>query len=307
MPHIIVVRPTGIVYAITGGRDMSPDKLRALFNGDKVSFYPKATERILFDPAAAVGRSSILYQSVLTKWRGENQMSITSLVGKLKYLRDSTGMNVSMVPLKWLYGLAYLGYSDWSEPSDSLYDEVYKDLVIEVQDKSNFEFDYVHDVGKGTFNYSLHVPPSQVTLSYVMGIMQNDLKNTFGYDVSIEMREMPVWNLIAYPGAAAKLKTKGGEPYFSSQKELGVGAGFTAKNISVDKVLRLVMYYFANGQPPHFNETGIKHNIDIKMDVIMTDWNAVKAALNANGLALIKGTRLMKVLVIRDPPTDSMN
>ena len=47
------------------------------------------------------------------------------------------------------------------------------------------------------------------------------------------------------------------------------------------------------------NETGIQGNIDITMDALLTDRNQVIRELRKNGLDLVKGTRVMKVLVIR--------
>src|SRR5260221_7153547 len=41
MPHIIIVDPSGVVRYITGGRNITAEKIRYLVNGKEVSIYPK--------------------------------------------------------------------------------------------------------------------------------------------------------------------------------------------------------------------------------------------------------------------------
>ncbi len=80
----------------------------------------------------------------------------------------------------------------------------------------------------------------------------------------------------------------------------GGAAGFTMKNITVDQLLGLVMNYIGKGQPPFFNKTNILAHIDIEMNADMTIWQTVIKELQKNGLDLVKGTKQMKVVVVKD-------
>lgn len=299
-PHVIIVDPDGIVKAITDGRDMTMEKMQQLIDGEKVTFF--SNERLKkFNLENAADK--VIYNSLLTKWNGETQYSYTDLRTEIKYIKD-VGLKKTMVPLHWLYNYAYMGVTVWDSPTDSLYGKVYPYPLLEVKDSSLFQYDYNNDVGKGTYSYHLKVPASKVTLFYIMQIMQQDLKNVFGYDVVIETREMPVWKLVATPNAQTKLKTKGGKPYYDDGgNSSGGAAGFALTNLPVQSLLDGVMHYIGMGAAPYFDETGITTNIDITIDALLTSWQEVIKALQKNGLDLVAGKKRMKVLIIRDPPS----
>ena len=48
------------------------------------------------------------------------------------------------------------------------------------------------------------------------------------------------------------------------------------------------------------DETGIIENIDIELDAILTDFEALKKELEKHGLLLEQKTKAMKVIVIKD-------
>jgi hypothetical protein len=77
------------------------------------------------------------------------------------------------------------------------------------------------------------------------------------------------------------------------------------KKGSISGFFCLVLIVGAMAQLPEVGKP--MPDFTLPMDAIMTDWKEVRAALNANGLDLVKGTRLMKVLIIRDPPNESIN
>jgi len=128
-----------------------------------------------------------------------------------------------------------------------------------------------------------------------MQTMQTELETIFGYTAKIEMRPMPVWRLIALPGAAAKLATKGGIPQSS-----GDAVGFKMSNINPKSLLDFVTRYLQVDMVPFFDETGIKDNIDITVDALMTDPADIRRALNDYNLDLILDKKEMLVIVIKD-------
>ena len=301
-PHIVIVNPNGIVYSITAGHDITNEKIENLIKGKDVSFEPKDVEKPFFEGrSVSVTDENVVYRSVLTHWAGEEQHG-----GEAAYQfveGNSRRFQVAMAPLIWLYKIAWLGKSGWL-PTDKFYSTIYPFPVFAIADRSVFNFDFIK--GTGLYNYDVKFSftanmDTKVAEKKVMSSLQKDLQTSFGISAAIEKRRMPVWKLIAKPGTAAKLKSKGGPPGFVNDitGDGGVG-GFEFKNYPVSALLGCINRYHFSDEPPFFDETGITGKIDFKMDALMTDLEQVKKELQKNGLDLVKGEKEMKVLVIRD-------
>ena len=303
VPHIYIIDPEGVLRFITGGRDMTSEKIQQLIEGKEVSFYSKDIDldRPDFDVAAITGKNKLLYSSTLTEWNGEKQNTgyPVDIFVKVPELWKE-GWKVSMAPLFELYNYAYLGRGFWLPYDTLFYENVYAFPVLEVKDSSFFQFDYNFNVGKHTYNYCLKLPDAKINVDYIKTEMQRSLKSVFGYDISIENRQMPVWKLIANPGAKEKLQTKSKDkPFFSGGNSI---TGFTVKNYPVKRFLSLVTASLSNNERLAFvNETGITSNIDFTIDTDMTSYDSIRTVLQKNGLDLVKGEKEMKVIVIRDP------
>lgn len=300
MPHIIIIDPQGTVKFITDGRDMTTEKLQDLIDGKAVSFYRKDIDRPDFDVSMNDTKTyldSLSYQSVFREWNGESQFAYFDIKS---YLKDNlhSGFRASMLPLYAFYLYAYTGQWKFLR-ADSLYSKIYPKPLLQMADTSLFVFDYTYNLGKGTYNYSLSTSKMNGNVSDIMKIMQQDLKEKFGYNVWFEEREMPVWKLVAKEGAWSKLKSKGGESKFSGMKS-SMTLGFTLKNYPTEELLALVMAYIHSDDVPCFDVTGFKGNIDITVDALMTDITEIRKSLNKYNLDLVKSTRLMTVLVIGD-------
>ncbi len=102
--------------------------------------------------------------------------------------------------------------------------------------------------------------------------------------------------------AANHLKTKGGQAFIHN----GKAEGLTLTNQPVSALADFIL-----AQSEVFrtaiviDDTGIKGNIDIKLDCNLTDYVDIVRALRENGLDLVKGEKEMKVLVIRDKQPDT--
>jgi hypothetical protein len=306
MPYIIIIDPDGIVRAITDGRDMTQEKIQDLIDRKNVEFFPAQLDRPLFnvDDVSSI-KDKIIYQTVITKWNGESQIMPVRLGGNFGGIRDLGAyakLEVTAASLEWLYKLAYTGYGSWQLTTDSLYGKFQTKAMLEVKDPSLFKYNYTSLTDGGLYNYILVVPSSLSSVSSVMGIMQQDLKKIFKFEVSIETRKSHVWLLVRTSSTqeVLNLKTKGGEPFFSSQDASGGAAGFTLRNQPVNFLLALIARYIYINEIPFLDETGIEGNIDITVDALMTDINDIKKALQKSGLDLVKGEKEMKVLIIRD-------
>ena len=128
-----------------------------------------------------------------------------------------------------------------------------------------------------------------------MEVLQRELHNWFNYEIKLEIRKMPYWKLIASEKAKINLPTKVHKSFYQGIPHVG----FKAKNYPLKN---LIVQLWANnqGEPPFIDETGIKGNIDISLDCVLTNLDDVKKALGKYGLNLIKGEKDMKVIVIRD-------
>jgi thiol-disulfide isomerase/thioredoxin len=303
MPHIIIVNPAGLVYSITGGRDLSEEKIQDMIDGKEVSFFPKNNSSVDFDANKVSGNISysandLLYRSVLMKWNGETQYGgydIDRYINEKKYLRE--GYNFAMVPLYALYNYAYIGRWQWDFEHASLYGKVYPKPLLQVKDSSLFQFDYNNDVGKGTYNYNLTIPASEVSKDRIMKLMQEDLKRVFKFNVSLETRKLPVLKLVADYSAVKALQSKGGKEYYSPGTHI---AGYTFINVPVRYLVGSLGFYLSDHNTPLIDETGITGNIDFKIEADMTNLEEIRMALRKQGLDLIWSEKEMKVLVISD-------
>ncbi|MEQ1586215.1 MAG: TlpA disulfide reductase family protein [Cyclobacteriaceae bacterium] len=311
LPHIIVVNPEGIVYAITSGRDMDNNKIKQLLSGKDVSFYIKDQFQKKFEPAINPANEEIppdklLLFSMLTAWNGEKQNSGFEIDRWVKFPERSLvkGYSFAMVPLYALYNYAFFGQWDW-HPDSPLYNTTYPFPVLELADTSRFIFDYNYQVGKGTYNYILKIPPTEVSKARILSLMQQDLKRAFGYDARIETRSMPVWKLIANPGAAEKLITKG-DPMFISPGTHA--AGYTFKNVPGFYLIGGIKQYLKESLRELFiDDTGISSNIDFSIDADMTNLHDIRKELKKQGLDLVRGHKDLRVIVISDPVSAKIN
>lgn len=307
MPYIVIVDPQGIVRFITGGRDLTSEKIKDLLQGKKVNFYPKEMDRPKFDPSETTVKEKVdtlsgnlLYRSILKKWSGERQGTI-GIINWVKWPKKylAEGYGITMVPLYVLYNYAYIGESDWNPTDSTFFGKYYTKPILEIRDTSLFQYDFTSEVGKGTYNYNLTIPPGEVSQSTIMALMQRDLKTVFKYDVSVETRNMPVWKLVAKPGATDKFKTKGGDRFTSPGTHI---TGYTIRNWPPSYLIGCLCFYLKERHrgDVFVDETGVSGNIDFTFEADMTDINDIRKNLHKQGLDLVRGTKELKVIVIRD-------
>jgi hypothetical protein len=295
VPHIIVIDPKGIVTAITTGIDMTEEKLASMLAGHAVSFSPKDA-----DPLKGKKRFSDAprsYSSKISLWNGEGKLfvPINFYVGNY----EEPGYRMMQAPLELLYKVAYTGTWYWHY-TDSMYSEIYPRVVLEVA--ANSKLRKLMKDSTALFNYELAVPDSLNTKEKILSIMQVELKNVFGVNACLETREMPVWRVIALPGAAKMLKAKGDKTgaAYNMQGDGGAG-GISYKNWPLSVAMESIVRYMDPFGIPLVDDTGITGNVDITLDAVLTDHSQVKSALKKSKLDIVPSTKKMLVLVIRDP------
>lgn len=309
-PHLIIIGPDGVVKGVTN--DLNVDQLKEFIAGGhpklRRSYHTQNFEdprdrKVIFDekaPFMVDGNGSdcdtcYLFRSVFSKWQPDQKQYSPSVMDRNLYDPTYRGGRFQALgeTLADLYLFAYFGTDGWGA-LDTMYGKYYKEPVLLVRDSSLFEPWTDGYEARNMFCYSVTIPPAHDSRLRMMEVMQNDLKSYFGFQVSIEERMFPCYRLVvANPDAAKKLATTGGP---SVVKDVIRGVRVTMHNQEVQRLIR-----FVAGQARGFvlNETGISGNIDFTLDYI--DFDEMMRGLHAYGLDLIKGEKMMKCLVIRDP------
>jgi thiol-disulfide isomerase/thioredoxin len=183
--------------------------------------------------------------------------------------------------------------------------------VLEVKDESPFYAQ--RGMSAGRYNYSLKVQIGQpVSAAYLQEIMQRDLQNYFGYSVSVEDRLMPYWRLITIDTALVRLKLLTKAPPGSEFGPPALNPPFVYTNGTMRDIISCLAHTYGYGpydygklplsEPaPFIDETGIKGNIDFECCDRGWRFDDYKKYLNSLGLDVVKGKKIMKVVVIRDP------
>jgi hypothetical protein len=304
IPYNIIIDPEGIVRFITDDLDISIENFRKLIAGEPVSFYDKRQEenRPPFDPFRLNSEEetkNLLYHKILVPYNGENIRTSSPDIfwwDDQPESRKQDGYRFIGAPLFFIYNHAYRGKSYW-HVTDKGYGWEYMMPIIETKDPSLFQFDRT----RGLYNYSLLLPPDKMTPEHMMKAMQEDLVTNFGVYGILETRSMPVWKLIAKPGAIDKLKTKGEKKFVSPGNHM---FGFTVKNIPPEFLISVIsvalMPQYLDPFIPFIDETGLTQNFDLMMNTDMSNLDCVRYELKKIGLDLVQGTKEMRVLVLRD-------
>ena len=297
VPHIYIIDQRGILRYITNGSDMTIRKIQSLLDGESVTFEPKTGEG---DWRSTSGKnilnneiplSRMPYVAVLTEWAGEKPLlgfefdRYASLPDQ--YHRE--GWTITKASLKVLYAYGYFGRAYWIARDTTFYGKVWHEPILDVHDPLPFLKDY---------NCYIKLPMGKNDLENMERTLQQTLEMAFGYHVSLEVREFPVWKLVAKPGAKEKLRSKGGQPRFEGHHPI---LGVAVRNYSTKDFLRLVTSSISHAEDLVFlDETNIEFGIDVAVETDMTDLFCIRQSLRDYGLDLVRETKPMQVLVIRD-------
>lgn len=304
VPHVIVIDPDAKVYAVTYGEFLSKENIRSLV-ANEGSFFKK--KRSTHEPSQSGSaeqwkywinpdeQRDFEYRSIFSEYNNERIMRAYHVD---RYVNQGL-VQATGITLYDLYNLAYFGKSRWHR-YDPMYLDHWSTPVLEIDEPLQFESNYSD--GTGYYNYSATVPYEKSSRDRLMEVMQGDLKNYFGYDVSFETRLMPYWRFTATEKARKNLRSTSE----NLEDERGP-TGLNCKRISIGLVLSLVEEYNADEGIPFIDETNIKFLIDIELNAVMTDLPQMIKELKKQGLILEKSKKEMKVLVIRDSEPEMNN
>lgn len=295
VPGVVIIDPEGVVKAVT--YSITPEKVSDLLNGKPVYFEYKpnlheaneidSINKNTLRPGKMI--EEILSGSYISKWEHKTQKR--SIVLSIENNLKEGYFSVTGASLIDLYKYAYIGrYSWWND--DSLNFTMSQHPLFELSDPGPFDINF--DTGKGGYNYYLRTPVEIASVSYFQQVMKRDLKQFFGYEISFESRDVLCYRLTASEDAKRKLATKNGQRKYHHD--------FASLQLINVPVKSLVSYIQSNTVQdyPIIDNTGIASNIDISLEVMLTDLNDVKRELGRYGLKLEKGTTKMTMMVFRN-------
>lgn len=303
VPKIFIIDPFGTVRAITNGVGMDIEKIQKLLDGENPSFFPAgqkafdANKLLLIDGNGGTDRG-FLYRSILVDFKPGDRMWAPGEIKPMFHHNGDAMFQVTGVPVSWLYQYAYLGSigsNKWSRAADPLHGKVYPKPILQLKDTSLFNVDHESMKGIYSYSYSASLSSQKITKEHIMAVMQNDLKNYFGFEAKIEVREMPCMELVATLDAKRNLVSEG-----KLTQRLYEPFGISYRNQPIGELLNIIGDSHPYPFFPIINKTGINGNIDIDIEAELGDFEELKKVLNKKGLSLINGKQKMYVLVIKD-------
>jgi thiol-disulfide isomerase/thioredoxin len=307
-PHIIIIDDKGTVQAVTNIIDNSA--IHQFLNGQHpvlpFTYYAQrkdgpdineyripfeANKPYMINDNGAKSNDSFLFRSVLSKYDQTKQHYYTPVTIDVHSIVPSypKGMfQVLAVDLKQLYLYAYFGADSWRTRDTLMYGKYSNVPLLEFKDSSLFQY---FSMGN-RFCYSLILPPEKGSKENLQLAMQRDLKTYFGYEVSIEKRNIHCWRLLATKKASDMMQAR-------DTMQLGEAIpGVVEKlhNIPMSELVQRIVNFIG---AVVIDETRIIGNVNFTLNHM--DLDDIKKSLRSSGLDLVQSVKEMKVLVIRDP------
>lgn len=295
------IDPKGTVQASTGIDGVTEVNIQKFLNREKIHYASREDGDIQFDKSKPLliggnggNDTAFISRSVIAPWDPTSGIEQPAGFGYGKF--RARGLS-----LKQLYHYAYFGvpYFTNTANGDSMYAEVSNRFILETKDSALF----IEALNGGKkFSVEIDLPDHSDGKQY-MQACQMLLENTFHLQASIEIREMQCWILVATEKARQHLRTKSTRPmkdiYDKTRYDRWGADGIAFKNL-LPKSIVTSIYAFHQQEPNFFDGTGINYPIDFSMETIMTSLQDIRRALQEQGLDLVKGTRMLKTIVIRD-------
>lgn len=296
VPHVIVVNPEGIVYAITSTTDITSEKLTELVANRKPVMYNKLGNKRavdIFKPFYINGNvdedQAFEFRSIFGKWSPQTEVNVYMDFDRFV---DTGYFAAAGARLDWLYKFAFFGRNIWN-PKHPLYGEAYQNIVLEMKDTSEFVRDFA--TGKGYFNYQLTVPRDKAEKAYMMDIMKKDLKTYFGYDAEVESRPVPCWYVSVIDSCLENVRSR----YKTRQTITSSYSEWEARHVKISSIIYMLDFFYPNDV--FIDREGLDDlRLDIHIKAVLNDFKALKNELERNGIELKKGYKMMKVLRLSD-------
>lgn len=311
VPTIIWLTRDGIVQAVT--YQIDEREVRKLIRGENFSLpdtSPEGKQRsaALFDHRKPLLEANgagmeVLQHSVLTRWQPGIPRTVIGASWQGEHpMEGLERLQLIGCTLSELYRIAYAGRSYAYRPPDTARYGKWQYLpLLELADPSPFT-----DIkfGRNQYCYSQILPPGKRTPETMMEVMQQDLKLSFGYEVSIETRNMPYYRLVVIDS----LKIRKAVSHARNSRYHTVLGGKLSNTTLASLISRIdhATGTSWNNNLPILDETGIDYPIEITVEGITTSLEDTARGLRNSGFDLVRGEKNFKVLVIRDSLTNKL-
>lgn len=299
LPHYVWIGADGIVKAITGPEDITPDNIEKIINNKALALAVKKDLTIPFDHNKLLlvngnggdGRQ-LIYHSVLSGYT--EGLSSGFQVKKADQLHVNR-LTFTNTPILWLYKHAYGdGYTTFFqqnrvsvEVSDP--NELYSDL------HGKPYADWLSKPGHG-FCYELSIPQNLVDQFYPT--MKKNLELLFPqYIAGVERRKVKTMALVKLKGADL-IKT-----YHPDAKVIEEfdPFGFKIQNSTIQTLIsRMQLQYQQFSKLPFTDQTGYTGRIDLSISANLTSIPDMNSALKPYHLQWIEKMVEQNILVIKD-------
>ncbi|MDD2791790.1 MAG: redoxin domain-containing protein [Sediminibacterium sp.] len=315
VPHLVWIDRAGIIKGITISNELTRDNLE-LFLRDGIiqrdSTFLKAAQNSYDNkrPLLLYGNggedSNFAMRSLFSVWKPGMPLGSPSGVFDVvwkSYCRQQGIEPPAMFQtlgssITRLYNYAYWGSDGdfiWKQDKkEQLYGNVWPKPVFEIRDTTVVQPDYKN--GKNVYNYSIATTRIwKDTTEQLKEIMRNDLRSYFGYGVDIQFRSWPIWKLIVIDSSRIPHTYNGESKMIKNSK-----TGIHLQNLPISSFVQSLSKAIAFMDDVVIDSTGIDYNLDIKIDAILTNFEDINAELKRNGFALVRSTKIMQTLVIKD-------
>lgn len=293
-----------------------------------LSSQPFDHEKLLLIDGNGGNANDFSFRSLIQKYDGKIESGNPEYINSFRYfdLPDTYLLDRVQLIGVAMSNLYYLAYADtisnqvfsrnhlWEYPDTvkypnlkSSYGKYWHVPLLEVSDISPFKAS--NKAPDNRYNYSLKVPSGLGTAKFLQQAMRRDLMTYFGYEVVVEVRQMPYWKLIRSGNKTELEKLRSKNPEAAFEMLASQDPYYFNQAPMTDLIWMLGSWYgygrYDYGKLPwreqcaFVDETGIDYLIDFKYDMRWT-FEECNKYLNTIGLELVKGTRPTKVIVIRD-------
>lgn len=307
-PHIIIIDPKGIVRAITF--KLTSESMGLLLQGlspylphtytryskqkEEKYVFPYDDSRPLLLNNNGGADSNFIYRTLIAEWN-EHMRPYGGSYNIERSINATGGLQIIAHTLREMYNLAYFDFLGPIATYDSNYGKVFHEPLLQISDTTLFS-NLREDGSLRRYCLSLVVSRKNRAVNWYKKVLQHTLEDYFGYDVAIETRKMPCWELhFKNDSSIIKLKTKATKLSLS-----GDPTQLICKNIPISTLVKILAGKYSQ-ELSFVDCTNYSGNIDISIHALLSSFDDFRLGLEREGIILKKEEREMKVIVIRDP------
>lgn len=298
-PTIFLVDPAGLIRAITSYLEI--EDIQEIMKGNSTQLYRRYLQGEN-RPSYGYDLSTPLIRKFAegSLINGSITTGFIDSVPKYEITTSNNHLELLNQPLLNLYMYAYFGSFSWLSSDRERFGKVCPTPIYELKDTSIFVVDEVTE--KNFFCYSSYANKTlsggEENSEDFQDILKEDLAQSFPFDVSVEIRNMPCYLLNISEQDLNKILSKNDK--FEFNWKGGYRQGFKA--VFTDYYTLVANLASAHGYPldmPIVDPQNIQAKVDVELDSIFFD-DRIKELMDKYGIMVTLSTWPMQVLVFKD-------